>query len=161
LPTLRFAAVRRRTDGAGGFFLSSMRCMLPQIAVVEKPADHVRRDLTCALLVKPVPGHEASIGTGKRSLEASMKKPDGLDDDHAGSAAVKMAIGQPEEWRCRFGLLGHAASIGRELCPFDPAEKPRPLPKLLGNKSRSPHGAIYAGIPHARFQRQPQRRRSG
>jgi hypothetical protein len=31
---------------------------LPQLIVIKKPADHVRRDLACALRVKLVPGRE-------------------------------------------------------------------------------------------------------
>jgi hypothetical protein len=81
---------------------------LPQIAVVEKTTHHVRRDLACALLVKPVPGHELklSIGAGQRSLETTIQKAVGLDHDNAGSPAVRMAVGQPEELRW-FGLLRH------------------------------------------------------
>jgi hypothetical protein len=41
-----------------------------------------------------------------------MEKAVGLDHDRTSSAAVRMAVGQPEELR-RFGLLGHARSIGR------------------------------------------------
>ena len=59
------------------------------------------------------------MGGGQRSLEASMKKAAGLDDDHTGSATVRMAIGQPEERR-RFRFLGHPRSIGRELCAINP-----------------------------------------
>jgi hypothetical protein len=40
-----------------------------------------------------------------------MEKAVGLDDDHAGNAAIRTALGQPEEVR-RFRLLRHAASIG-------------------------------------------------
>jgi hypothetical protein len=47
-----------------------------------------------------------------------MEKAVGLDHDRTSSAAVRMAIGQPEELR-RFGLLGHARSIGREVCAFN------------------------------------------
>jgi hypothetical protein len=69
---------------------------LLEIAVIEKPAHHVRRNLACALLVKLVPGHEikTAIGTGKWSLEASMKKVGGFYHDHA--SAIRIAVGQPE-----------------------------------------------------------------
>jgi len=58
----------------------------PQIAVIEHPAHHVRRDLLRALLVKLVPGRELElmISTGQRSLETRMENADGLDHDHAG-----------------------------------------------------------------------------
>jgi hypothetical protein len=54
-------------------------------AVVEKPADHVRRDLARALQVKLVSGRrlELSIGAGQRSPETSTDKAVGLDHDHA------------------------------------------------------------------------------
>jgi hypothetical protein len=87
---------------------------LPKIAVIEKPADHVRRDLARALRVKLVPGHEleSSIGAGQRSLETSMEKAARLDHDHASGTIVRMAINQPEERR-RFGLACRWRSIGR------------------------------------------------
>jgi hypothetical protein len=68
---------------------------LAEIAVIEKPAHHVRQDLACALLIKPAPGRklEPSIGASQRSHKASMKKAMGLDDDHARSAAVMVAVG--------------------------------------------------------------------
>jgi hypothetical protein len=51
-------AARRRRNGAGGFFLRSIRCNFPAIAVIEKLADHIRWDLACALLVKLMGRHE-------------------------------------------------------------------------------------------------------
>jgi hypothetical protein len=65
----------RRTDGAGAFFLISLSVQLPEIAVIEKPADHVRRDQLCADRIKLVPGRKLklSIGTGQGSLETSME----------------------------------------------------------------------------------------
>jgi hypothetical protein len=50
--------------------------LLLEIAVIEKPADHVRRDLACALQIKLVPGRELkpAIGTGQRSLQTSMQE---------------------------------------------------------------------------------------
>ena len=50
-------------------------------------------------MLKAVPGRELKtvIGAGQRSLQASMKKRDGLDDDHAGRATIRMTVGQPEE----------------------------------------------------------------
>jgi hypothetical protein len=48
-PILHLLTVHRRTDVAGGFFLSSMK-----IAVIEKRADHVRRDLPRAVLITDV-----------------------------------------------------------------------------------------------------------
>jgi hypothetical protein len=49
---------------------------LPEIAVVEKSADHVRRDLLGADRVKLVSGRELepSVSADPRSLEASMEK---------------------------------------------------------------------------------------
>jgi hypothetical protein len=44
-----------------------------------------------------------------------VEKATGLNHDHSGSAAIRMAIGQPEELRRRFGLLGHASSISRKV----------------------------------------------
>jgi transposase len=37
-------------------------------------------------------GTTCSIGTGQRSLEANVEKADGLGHDHAGSAAVRIAM---------------------------------------------------------------------
>jgi hypothetical protein len=68
---------------------------------------------------------------------------------------------EDEAGRKTLNAHSHVRSIGLELCRFNPAEKPRPLPKLLGVKSRDRMGAVCAGIPHARIQRQPQRRRCG
>jgi hypothetical protein len=49
-----------------------------------------------------------------------MEKAAGFHHDHAGSAAVRLAVRQPEEVR-RFSLLGHAASIGRKESTFNPS----------------------------------------
>jgi hypothetical protein len=129
---------------------------LPEIAVIEKPADHVRRDHLCTERVELVSGRElkTAIGASKRSLETSMEKARaGLNDDHSGSAAVEMAIGQPEEW-FGLGLRGHAASIGRGASTFNPLAEPRPRPKLLGVKSRDRMGEI-AAAPHTRESTRP------
>jgi hypothetical protein len=72
----------------------------PKIAVIDKRADHVLRDLACALLIKPVPGRElkTAIGASQRSLETSMEKAVGVvDHGDTGRAAIRMAVGQPEE----------------------------------------------------------------
>jgi hypothetical protein len=37
----------------------------------------------------------------------------------------------------RFGLLGHAASIGRELCRFNRAVEPRPFGELIELRARA------------------------
>jgi hypothetical protein len=73
---------------------------LPKIAVIQEPPDHARGNLACTLRLKLVPGHELKIavGAGQCSLEPSVEKAAaGLHYDHAGSAAIRMAIGQPEE----------------------------------------------------------------
>ena len=51
---------------------------LLEIAVIEKPADHVRRDLLGGERLKLMSGRELelSIGTGQRSRETSMEKAD-------------------------------------------------------------------------------------
>jgi hypothetical protein len=55
------------------------------------------------------PGRELqpAIGAGQRSFETRMEKATGLDHDRNSGAAIRMAIGQPEEVP-RFGLLGEA-----------------------------------------------------
>jgi hypothetical protein len=95
---------------------------LLKIAVIEKPANHVRRDLACALRIKLRPGRELKplIGAGQGSHETSMEEATGLDHDHA-----SRAIGQPEESR-RFGLPRHTASIGREVSAFNRLKSPGP-----------------------------------
>jgi hypothetical protein len=88
---------------------------LPKIALIEKPADHVRGDHLGADRVKLVSKRELelSISAGQRRLETSVEKAAGLDHDRAGSAAVRVAVGDLEEFR-PFRLLGHAAvSAGR------------------------------------------------
>jgi hypothetical protein len=94
---------------------------LLEIVAIKEPADHVRRDLLGTDRVKLVSGREleTAICACQRSLETSMEKVAGLNDDHPGSAAVRMAVGQPEELR-RFGLLGQAASIGRTAARSNP-----------------------------------------
>src|SRR5262249_12965429 len=66
--------------------------------IVEQSAGHVRWDLAGALLVKLMPRLEVetTIGT-QRSLETGMEEIAGLDHDHAGSAAIGTAVGQPKE----------------------------------------------------------------
>jgi hypothetical protein len=54
LPTLRFAGVCRRTEGCRRLLPDQHPVQLPEIAVIEQPADHVRRDLACTLRVKPL-----------------------------------------------------------------------------------------------------------
>ena len=99
---------------------------LPEIAGIEKAADHVRRDSRCALLVKLVPRHfKTAIGAGQGSLKASVKKVVGFDHDHASTG--RMAVDQPEELRGRFGPACHARSIGREVYTFNPPDEARAL----------------------------------
>jgi hypothetical protein len=101
---------------------------LPEIAVIEKPADHVRRDLARAIRVKLVPRRklETAISAGQRSFETRMEKAVGLDHDHAGSATVRMAAGQPKELR-GIGLARHTRSIGRRASTFNGRQNPGPL----------------------------------
>jgi hypothetical protein len=91
----------------GRLLLDKHLVQLPEIAAIQAAAQHVRRNLACALRSKLVPGHEfkIAIGTSQRNLETSMEKAGGLDHDHAGNAAVRIAdnaalriaVGQPEE----------------------------------------------------------------
>jgi hypothetical protein len=76
---------------------------LLEIAIIEKPADHVRRDLRGADRVKLMPGHEfeSSIGTRQRSFETRVEKVARFFHDHAG--AIRMVVRQPEE--------GHGLSL--------------------------------------------------
>jgi hypothetical protein len=92
---------------------ASCPVQLPEIAIIEKPADHVRRDPLGADQVKLASGRELKIpiGASQRSLKTSMEKVAGLNHDHPSGVAIEMAIGQPEELR-RVRLVGHAASIG-------------------------------------------------
>jgi hypothetical protein len=127
---------------------------LPKIALVEKPTDHVRRDLACALQIKLVPGRELkpSIGACQRSLETSMEKAVGIDHDQASSAAIRMAVGNPEELRW-FGLACHAASIGRELGRFNVVDE---TPALRGRGTVKPGpGPREADKSHVASQRWP------
>jgi hypothetical protein len=61
---------------------------LPQIAVVEQPARHIRGDLACAVLIKLMPGRELEpiVGTRQRSLEAGVDQIAGIHNHNAGSA---------------------------------------------------------------------------
>jgi hypothetical protein len=58
---------------------------LPQITVIEQPADHVRRDHLGADRVELVPGQELqpTIGARQRNLETSVQGTVGLDLDLA------------------------------------------------------------------------------
>lgn len=88
----------------GRLLLDQHLVQLAEIAVIDKPADHVHRDLACA---SP---DQAGARTGtqalERSLQTRMKKAVRFDHDHAGSAAVRMAVGQPKE--------GHRLSVAGE-----------------------------------------------
>jgi hypothetical protein len=91
-----------------------------QIAVVEETANHGRRDVFRALLVKLVAGHELkiAIGASQPSLETSLQKTVGLDHDSAGSAAIRMAICQPEERHPLSLALPTAVATPRLRSPF-------------------------------------------
>jgi hypothetical protein len=78
-------------------------------------------------------------------LHLPWRRAAGFDSDHAGSVAVRMAIGQPEEIR-RFRLLGHAASIGRKLCTFQSSRK-TPALDVRGNKDRDRVGRDHSSTP--------------
>jgi hypothetical protein len=77
----------------------------PKISVIEKTADHVRRDLLGADRVKLVPRHELETHGRRRPAKPSGEHGGGhgLDHDHAGSTATRMAVSQPEE--------GHGLSV--------------------------------------------------
>jgi hypothetical protein len=119
LPTLRFRAVPPPHRWRRRLLLDQHLAQLPEIAVIEKPADRIRRDLACALRI------ERAAQTRIQDLDrrqpakppGAMEKAARLDHHHTSSTATEMTIGQPEELR-RFQLLGHAASIGRGLCRF-------------------------------------------
>ena len=71
---------------------------LANIAVVEQPADHVRRNLTRTLGIKLVGAREIEPSIGPRHLRfhAGVKVGVGLNHYYAGEAAVGVAIIQQE-----------------------------------------------------------------
>jgi hypothetical protein len=78
----------------GRLLLDQHPLQLPEIAVIQEAVHHVLRDLPRAVLVELVPGYEFKIAirTSRRSLETSMEKATaGLDHDHVGGTAVRMA----------------------------------------------------------------------
>jgi hypothetical protein len=87
---------------------------LPEIAVVRKPLDHVRRDRPALSGSSWCPdvNSSSSIGACQRSLEACLEKVARFAHDRARSAAVRVAVDQPEELR---QLFGHAASAAAQL----------------------------------------------
>jgi hypothetical protein len=89
--------------GRRRLFLDRRLVQLPEIAVTEKPADHVRRDQLGAERVKLVSGRKLklSIPASRGSLETSMEKAARLDHDHATSAGerVPSLSGQSEDHR--------------------------------------------------------------
>jgi hypothetical protein len=140
---------------------------LLEIAIIEERADHVRWDQLGTERGKLLPGREleTSIGARQRCFETSMEKVAGLNHDHAGIVAVRMAIGQPEELR-RLGLLGHAASIDRKVSRFNLADRPGQAgkaPALWGRETKGLEGPGPGEAPSGPTQpnqRRPQRRRS-
>ena len=72
---------------------------LAEIAALQAAAQHVGRNLTCALRIKLVSRRELklSIGASQRSLKTSTEKALRLDHDHASGAAIRVTVGQPEE----------------------------------------------------------------
>jgi hypothetical protein len=97
---------------------------LLEIAVIKEPANHVRWDLACAFLVKLVARLEVetAIGAGQRSLKPGMEKITGFDHGHAGSATIRMAVGQPKELR-RFGLARHVGKYRPQAMYVQSAEQ--------------------------------------
>jgi hypothetical protein len=65
-----------------------------------------------------------------------MEKAARLDHDYAGSATVRMAVGEPEGLR-RFALFCRAAGIGREACSCNPSPDPC---RSSSNRSRDRMG---------------------
>jgi hypothetical protein len=67
----------------------------PEIAVIQKAAHHLGRDLLGAERVKLVSGRgvDLSIGAVRRSLETSMDKLARFDHHHAGNAAIWITVG--------------------------------------------------------------------
>ena len=70
-----------------------------QIAVVEQPTQHVRRDLPCAFRVELVARHEGktAIEAIERDFEPGLQEIGRVDQHHAGGAAMRAAVGQPKE----------------------------------------------------------------
>jgi hypothetical protein len=89
-------------NGCGGRFLGRDGPLQPaNIAVVEQPADHVRRNLTRTLGINLVGAREVEplIGPGHLRFHAGVKVRVGLDHYYASETvetAVGMAIIQPE-----------------------------------------------------------------
>ena len=86
---------------------------LLEIAIIEKPADHVRRDLRGADRVKLMPGHEleSSIGTRQRSLDTPVEKVARFFHDHAG--AIRMVVVNQKSFGGSGFLAMRRVSAGR------------------------------------------------
>jgi hypothetical protein len=136
---------------AQAVFLDEHAVQLPEIAVTEKSADHVRRNQLGADRVKLVSRRElkTAIGAGQGSLETGMEKARaGLNDDHSGSAAVRIVVGQPEEGH-GLGLLGHPAVSAAEQVPSTRSQSPGPCRSSSESRAGTAWGEI-AAAPHTR-----------
>jgi hypothetical protein len=69
-----------------------------QVAVIKKPANHVRRDLLGAEPLKLLPGRELKPPDRRQPVKPSDERGEGrgIRSHHAGNAAVGIAIWQPE-----------------------------------------------------------------
>jgi hypothetical protein len=84
-------ADRRRTEGAGGFFLRSIRSSFWRSPSSRNLPTMFAGILLCAHRIKLVPGRELepSIGACERSLKTSMEK----------AAITTTPAAVPSEWR--------------------------------------------------------------
>ena len=86
---------------------------------------------------------QCSCHRRQRALRTLCQLPrGGLVDADVDRAVLKLGLARREMTNPagKRLILKAMLSIGRKLCRFNPAEMPRPLPKLLGSKSK-PHGA--------------------
>jgi hypothetical protein len=90
---------------------------------------------------------KTAIGAGQRSPETSVEKAAGFD--HAGSAAISIAISQPE--LRRFGVASRAGSIGRERGGIQPWTKTRMVVSSPPPNAPSPNPEIPVLLPLSTF----------
>jgi hypothetical protein len=122
--------VRRRTDGAGGFFLMSVPCNFrrsPSSRNLPIMLAGICSALTGSSWCPDENSSPLSV-SAREAFRRACRRPRDSITTHASGAAVRMAVGQPEEFP-RSGLRAIPSVSAAEQVPSTGWQNPGPLSK--------------------------------